>query len=303
MTKLPMFVWAIALLVSPAAADPLEDAVRAGDVAQALQLIEQGEDVNQDSGFGTPLYQAKTAEMAELLIKNGANVNAENASLGTPLQTAAHRGNEAVAAVLIANGADVNARDARGLTPLHAAAEGGYVAIVEMLIESGADVNARTLPEGTHPGYAPIYSAGEFGHFDVVALLRAYGAVPPAIEPVSGLIASADPDAGAEVFHTACVACHSVAEGARSGEGPNLWGVLGREKASVEDYTRYSEGFKRLVGTWTLAEFNAYIASPVDYVPGTRMRIKGVKDPTQRADLIAFLRQNSADPPPLPQRP
>jgi len=43
--------------------------------------------------------------------------------------------------------------------------------------------------------------------------------------------------------------------------------------------------------------------SALDYVPGTNMLVEGVKDPTQRADLIAFLRQNSSDPPPLPERP
>ena len=303
MNKLPMLVWAIMLFVSPAAAGPLDDAVRSDDLAQALQLIEQGENVNNDSGLGTPLFQAKTAEMARLLIEHRADVNFQDSSGSTPLQTASRRGNEAVAAVLIANGADVNARDPLGLTALHEAAGGGHVAVVELLIENGADVNARTLPEGNHSGYAPIYSAGRSGHFDVVALLREYGAVPTSVEPVSSLVASADPDVGAEIFHTACAACHSVAEGVETGEGPNLWGVLGREKASVEGYTRYSEAFKRLVGTWTIPEFNAYIAVPVDYVPGTRMRIEGVEDPTQRAELIAFLRQNSTDPLPLPQRP
>jgi cytochrome c len=306
MTKLLIFAWAMVFLVSPATAGPLHDAVKAGDVAQVKQLIEQGEDVNQDDRrLGTPLHQAAvwgTREMAELLLAEGADANFDNSLLGTPLKLAAYKGNEAVAAVLIANGADVGAADAHGLTPLHAAAEGGRPALVELLVENGADVNARGLQEGHRPGYTPVISAGQFGHFDIVDLLRAYGATRPTIKPVAGLLASADPDAGAKVFDDTCIGCHSVDEGGRTRVGPNLWSVLGREKASIEDF-RYSEAFERLVGTWTLAEFNAFVAAPMEYVPGGAMRIDGVKDPTQRADLIAFLRQSSSDPPPLPQRP
>jgi cytochrome c len=77
--------------------------------------------------------------------------------------------------------------------------------------------------------------------------------------------------------------------------------VLGRKKASVENF-QYSLAFSRLVGAWTIAEVNAFIASPTDYVPGTNMDAV-ITDPTQRANLIAFLRQNSDDPLPLPQRP
>jgi cytochrome c len=81
--------------------------------------------------------------------------------------------------------------------------------------------------------------------------------------------------------------------------------VLGRDKASLEGFA-YSPPFARLVGEWTLAELNAFIASPVDYVPGTSMGISdppgfvGVRDKMQRANLIAFLRLNNDDPPPLP---
>ena len=306
MTKLLMFVGAIALLASPVAAGPLHDAVKAGDMAQVKQLIEQGADVNEDDPrLGTPLHQAAmggSREMAELLIAAGADVEVVNYRWGTPLKAAASKGNAAVAAALIAHGADVQAGDDHGLTPLHAAAERGHVAVVALLVENGADVNARSIQEGNRPGYTPVISAGQFGHFDIVDLLRAYGATIPAVEPVAGRLASADPDAGAKVFDAACIACHTVDEGGGTRHGPNLWGVLGREKASIEDF-KYSQAFQRLVGTWTLAEFNAYIAEPMDYVPGSAMRIAGVNDPAERADLIAFLRQNSSDPPPLPERP
>ncbi|WP_291745429.1 ankyrin repeat domain-containing protein [Bauldia sp.] len=301
-----MFASVTAFLVSPVAAGPLHDAVDAGDVAQIRQLIEQGEDVNEnDPRLGTPLHRAAvggTREIAELLVAAGADVNLENGRLGTPLQAAAYKRNEPVVAALIAVGADVQAADADGRTALHSAAEGGDAAIVALLIENGADVNARSEPDDHRPGDTPVIAAGQFGHFDIVDLLQAYGARRSVVEPVAGLMASADPDAGKAIFETACIRCHTIAEGAPTRIGPNLWAMLGREKSSVEGF-RYSAAGERLIGTWTLAEINAYIAAPMDYVPGGGMRIGGIKDPAERADLIAYLRQRSADPPPLPERP
>lgn len=83
---------------------------------------------------------------------------------------------------------------------------------------------------------------------------------------------------------------------------PAAFGV-DRTAAAEHRLPRYSPAFARLVGTWTLAEFNAFIASPVDHVPGTTMGFAGaigVRDKVQRANLIAFLRLNSDDPLPLP---
>jgi cytochrome c len=306
MIKPSICACAIAFLASPAAAGPLHDAVKTGDIAQVKLLIAQGEDLNKRQfPGGAPLHYAAiwgNAEMAELLLAEGAEVNLDDRSLGTPLKMAAFKGNEAVAVVLIANGAEILATSGNGTTPLHAAAEGGHASIVELLIESGADVNARSAPKSGTPDYAPVHSAGQFFHFDIVDLLRAYGARGPTVKPVTDFLTSADPSSGEEVFNGACRGCHNIEQGLPARAGPNLWGVLGRKKSSFENF-KYSQAFGRLVGTWTLAEFNAFVAAPMDYVPGTTMHAEGVEDPTQRANLIAFLRQNSDDPPPIPPRP
>ena len=312
--RIAFFAASLATLAfaSHAAAGPLHDAVNEGDIAQVKALIANGEDVNQkDRSLGTPLHQAVMSgngEMVKLLIAKGADVDAENRILGTPLHLAARRGLEAVAAVLIGNGAKVNFRHRDGTTPLHVAAEGGHITVVELLIANGADVNARKPGTNGSPDYdPPVQLAGLNGHFDTVDLLRAYGARGPEVEPVAAMLASAESSKGEQVFKTACGGCHAIEKGAPNPQerAPNLWGVLGREKASLDGFA-YSPAFARLVGTWTLAEFNAYIASPVDYVPGTAMGISGdksigiVRDKVRRANLIAFLRQKSDDPPPLP---
>ena len=311
MTKLLLSACVLMALASHAYAGRLHDAVNDGDTAQVEALIASGDDVNQNDRFlGTPLHQAAISgngEMVKLLLAEGADVNVENRGLGTPLHIAAGKGYEAVAAVLIVNGANVNIRRKDGTTPLHVAAEGGHITVVELLIANGADVNAMKPGLGDSADYdPPVQLAGLNGHFDIVDLLRAYGARGPEVEPVAKLLASAETSKGEQVFRHSCGNCHGIEKNVPDRKrGPNLWGVLGREKASFEGFA-YSPAFARLVGTWTLAEFNAFIASPVDYVPGTSMGITdlpgrvGVRDKMQRANLIAFLRLKSDDPPPLP---
>ena len=70
---------------------------------------------------------------------------------------------------------------------------------------------------------------------------------------------------------------------------------MGRDLASVQSFD-YSEQLSQLGGLWTVSELNAFIASAVDYLPGTLMWHVGMPDARDRADLIAFLAQNSDDP-------
>jgi cytochrome c len=309
MSKLMLFVGVFMALVSQSVAGPLHDAVKDGDIAKVRQLIANGEDVNQNQrSLGTPLHQASllgSRELAELLIAHGANVNADNKIFGTPLYMAARKGNEGVAAVLIAKGADVGALWKDGTTPLHAAAEGGHAGVIDLLVAHGADVNARSADTAVkkefpgHAGYPALHAAAFNDHLEIVDLLRAYGARGPIVEPITDLLASASSSAGERIYNVSCKECHSLDKVSLSRSGPNLWGILGQKKAGIEGAS-YSKAFTRLQGSWTLTEFNAYITSPVDYVPGTKMRFNGIKDPATRADLIAFLRTKSDNPPALP---
>ena len=56
---------------------------------------------------------------AEVLLKNGADVNAKNKDGDTPLHHAARNSNYNTVEVLLKNGADVNAKNKNGDTPLH----------------------------------------------------------------------------------------------------------------------------------------------------------------------------------------
>ena len=64
----------------------------------------------------------------------------------TPLHWAARNGRASTVEILVANGADVNARDKIGCTPLwHAAYQAGNESIVQLLCENGTDIKSQNI--------------------------------------------------------------------------------------------------------------------------------------------------------------
>jgi cytochrome c len=118
-------------------------------------------------------------------------------------------------------------------------------------------------------------------------------------QPFPVLLASANPDHGKSTTRL-CQACHTLDKGGPNRVGPNLWGVVGRKRASVPGYD-YSSAMKAKGGTWTFDELNKFLAGPQKYIPGTKMTFAGVSNDKQRADLIAYLRTQSDNPLPLPK--
>jgi ankyrin repeat protein len=97
-------------------------AARENYLAVGKVLLENGADVNARSGSSqfTPLYATAYGDnpaFAKLLLTYKADVNAL-ADGTTPLLKAASQGSPELIEVLIANGADVNARDKAGVTAL-----------------------------------------------------------------------------------------------------------------------------------------------------------------------------------------
>jgi hypothetical protein len=60
------------------------------------------------------------------------------------------------------------------------------------------------------------------------------GGGEPSEQPAAFYLASANPQAGSEVFKK-CTACHIAAKGGPNGTGPNLWGVVGSGIAKRPD--------------------------------------------------------------------
>ncbi|MFD1033606.1 c-type cytochrome [Sphingomonas hankookensis] len=105
------------------------------------------------------------------------------------------------------------------------------------------------------------------------------------------LLRVADVEAGRRAFGQ-CAACHTIGKGGQALAGPNLHGILGRAVAGDPRFG-YTQALKDHGGRWDDARMDAWLAAPVRVVPGTRMAFLGVRDPMERADLIAYLRSES----------
>lgn len=122
------------------------------------------------------------------------------------------------------------------------------------------------------------------GDADRAGRLRRAGANPD----LAALLRVADVDAGRRAFGQ-CAACHTIGAGGPSLAGPNLHGIMGRAVASDARFG-YTQALIDHGGRWDAARMDAWLAAPVQVVPGTRMAFAGIRDPMERADLIAYLR-------------
>ena len=88
-----------------------------------------------------------------------------------------------------------------------------------------------------------------------------------------------------------CFACHSVDPKEKTLAGPSLYKVVGRRIASLPGFT-YSPAMKtfaRANPKWTRPLLDRFVANPDGAVHGTTMPFAGIKDPKERAALIAYL--------------
>ena len=115
-------------------------------------------------------------EAVKQYLAAGANVNAGGAFRATPLHLAAEYGHKEIAELLITNGADVNAKKAvEGETPLHEAAAYGNKEIAELLIVNGANVNVKDKGTGSLVGRTALNLAIMCDHTEIANLLRKHG--------------------------------------------------------------------------------------------------------------------------------
>ena len=117
-------------------------------------------------------------------------------------------------------------------------------------------------------------------------------------EPVLALLASADAAAG-EKLAKKCTACHVFDPGGGNKVGPALWNIVNADKGAVDGFS-YSNALVEHGGAWDYVALNLFLAKPKAYISGTKMNFAGLKKPQDRANMIAYLRQQADAPAALP---
>jgi ankyrin repeat protein len=149
------------------------------DLAEHL-VGKHPEHINAMGGeMGAPLVAAlsgKHFEVAELLHRNGADVDARDSHEDTPLCEACRAGVSDVAQWLLNHGADVNAQGCRSGPPLYLAAYLGHLKEVQMLLEHNADIHIRY-----NSGRTPLHEAASPNsrrdQADIMQVLLDHGAI------------------------------------------------------------------------------------------------------------------------------
>lgn len=137
-------------------------------------LAEIHEDSESKEKLAAALLKAAeegSAELMELLVQAGGDIEKRDTEGKTALLVAADHGNLLVIKLLIQRGANVNKTDYKGQTALHLAIINDRRDIVEVLLESNVDVN-----NNSYGGITPLMVAAAKGEVEVLRLLIEKGA-------------------------------------------------------------------------------------------------------------------------------
>ena len=115
---------------------------------------------------------------------------------------------------------------------------------------------------------------------------------------IKALLALGTIEHGQKVFKK-CSACHVVAKGGKNKIGPVLYGILGKQSASVSDY-KYSKALIAHGKVWSFTEMNSYLIKPQAHIKGTKMAFAGLKKEKDRASVILYMNSKSDNPLPKP---
>jgi cytochrome c len=131
---------------------------------------------------------------------------------------------------------------------------------------------------GTETGTAPLPTAATLGE-QVVLTAGEYLAAAP--------YRGANRSRG-EAQAQICRACHSFDREGPNMIGPALYGFFGSEVGSQSGF-EYSAVMRNADFVWTPEALNAWLAQPRRFLPGNRMTFAGVRQQSDRDDLIAYL--------------
>ena len=119
------------------------------------------------------------------------------------------------------------------------------------------------------------------------------------ITPIAVRLAAANSGAGPRLA-AKCTTCHAFEAGGPNRIGPALYNVVGADIAAVDGFA-YSGALLGIDGNWTAEALDGFLLKPKAWAPGTKMGFAGLKDETERANLIAWMYEQADAPLALPE--
>ena len=142
----------------------LISAIKNGDFNTAKAFLESNPnlDLDQRDNEGNnaliTAYKMGHTEMVQLLLANGANINAQDKNGWTILMMAAYKGHTKIVRSLLANGANINAQNKDQWTALMIAAYKGHTETVQLLLERGAKTDTQNKDQWTALMISHLYT-------------------------------------------------------------------------------------------------------------------------------------------------
>jgi cytochrome c len=150
-----------------------------------------------------------------------------------------------------------------------------------------------TVPPPAKPGYVV--------EGVVESASAATGPAAAAEEPLpdfATVIPAANVASGQQIA-VRCAQCHDWSKGGPNKIGPNLYGIIGRPRASHPGFS-YSSAMQKKGGSWSYEDIFRYLRQPAKFVPGNKMAFAGLPKPQDRINLMAYMRTWADSPPALP---
>ncbi|CAC5409009.1 unnamed protein product [Mytilus coruscus] len=137
-----------------------------GFASLVFLLLKNKADVDAQDGSGcTPLHLASNSDVVKALLHFSAKINVVDSFGRSPVYLACSTNQEKVLQLLIEKNADINQKSIAGIRPLHAACQSGNISIVKILLEKGAKVNSAK------PGKVPLHEACRSGNESIINIL------------------------------------------------------------------------------------------------------------------------------------
>ena len=132
----------------------------------------------------------------------------------------------------------------------------------------------------------PAFLPPGAGEGEAAAAAPAGGGAPAKPDPID--MSKADAKRGEQVAKV-CLQCHTFEKGGANKIGPNLFGVLEENIATVQGYTFSSALLADKDKKWDPEELNIWLWKPQEFAHGTKMTFAGLPKAQDRADVIAYL--------------